>query len=115
MAIMSEKQQQNMAKMAFRYDAKENLGSGLARKSEPNCYGKLIKYLMFERGFTFKSFAECLGTSPQNLNHCLNRQKTKNFRMEDFDKYCMILRFDKDDFMKIAEIIRKMETENGTK
>lgn len=115
MAIMTEKQHKNMAKKAFSYDAKELLGSGRARESEPSCYGKLVKYLMYERGYTFKHFAECLGTSPQNLNHKLNRQKSKNLKMEEMDKICMALRFDKDDFLKVSEIIRQMEIENGTK
>ena len=113
MARLNKEQRLNMAKQAFNYDAREGMISGLARKKEPSCYGKLIKFIMSQRGFTFKTFSEQLGISPQTLNHRLNGQKSNNFRLEDLKKYCKMLRFDEDDFFAVSELLKGMENERN--
>ena len=109
MTKFSEEQRVLIARQANSYDAKFSSSYGHERKNEPCCYGKLVKFLMFKRGFSYQSFAERIGITPQALNHRLNIQKKKNYKQDEIEKYCEILFFDKEEFLKISEIICSME------
>lgn len=115
MARLDEKQRLSIAKQAFAYSGEFQGGYGLQRKTEPCCYGKLVKYLMCQRGFSFSTFAENLGITPQALNHRLNRQKKSNWKTDEVDIYCKLLRFNKEDFLNIANKIMELEVEYAGK
>lgn len=110
MAKMNELQRQSVARFAFSYEASTVGGYSKDRKNEPCCYGKLVKYLMGVRGFSFGTFAAEIGISPQALNHRLNIQKKKNWRNDEIELYCGILGIERDDFMAISEMIFEMES-----
>lgn len=104
-----EQTHEKFATQAIQYSEKSDFVYGLHRKHEPSCYGKLLKYLMAQRGYSFSAFADRLGVTTQTMNYRINAQKKKNYKQEEIEQYCRLLAFETDDFIAISRIIERME------
>ena len=113
---MDQKRISSDATRAYMFTMKSKNGmkprsGGYQLTHNPSPYGVAIKWLLYIKGITYAQFAQRYnGTTPQNINHLINRLDKDRFFEENIDKICEVLTVDFDYFKALCEMIEtKME------
>lgn len=99
-------QVKDQAQKAIKYftnGGKKNGGNKLTHKL--NCYGIALKYIFIIRDMTYEDVAKILQTTPQNINHLVNRMGKDRFNEFFVDKLCDKLRIDSGYFIDLVNEI----------
>lgn len=76
----------------FTAGGKKSGGNKLKHKLNP--YGIALKYIFITRDLTYADVAKKFKTTPQNINHLVNRMKRSSFNEFFVDKLCYELSVD---------------------
>lgn len=78
-------------------------------------YGKVLKYLIFERDLGYKDVGKILNMTPQAVNNIVNRMEEKSFNCFYIRKLCKNLNIDEKYFLNLSDLVGEILDERESR
>lgn len=78
-------------------------------------YGKVLKYLIFERGLGYKDVGKILDMTPQAVNNIVNRMAERSFNCFYIRKLCTKLNIDEKYFLNLSDLVGEILDERESR